>query len=278
MAFRVVADSSSNLYTFDGLDFAGVPLKVLCGRREYADTPDLDVDAMVDALAAAKEGATTSCPNAHEWLQAYGDAEEIFAVAITSNLSGTCSAAMQAADDYLAAHPNGKIRVFDTLSTGPEMVLIVEKLRQCEAEGKSFAETEAAIDAYMQHTHLLFMLKSLANLAKNGRVSSAVAKVAGVLGVRVVGCASQEGTLELLHKSRGEKKAVNDVLSEMRRSGFRGGKVRITHCRNLAGAKTLMAEILVAFPGSDVSISRCNGLCSYYADQGGLLIGYEDQR
>ena len=60
----------------------------------------------VRALAAAKEGATTSCPNAHEWLQAYGDAEEIFAVAITSNLSGTCSAAMQAADDYLAAHPS----------------------------------------------------------------------------------------------------------------------------------------------------------------------------
>ena len=165
MAFRVVADSSSNLHQMDGLDFAGVPLKILCQGREYADTPQLDVEAMVDDLAKAKEGASTSCPNAHEWLQAYGDAQEVFAVAITSNLSGTCSAAMQAAGDYRAANPNGKIRVFDTLSTGPEMALIVEKLRQCEAEGKTFEDTEAEIERYMQHTHLLFVLKSLTNLA-----------------------------------------------------------------------------------------------------------------
>ena len=276
MAFRVVADSSSNLHQMDGLDFAGVPLKILCQGREYADTPQLDVEAMVDDLARAKEGASTSCPNAHEWLQAYGDAQEVFAVAITSNLSGTCSAAMQAAEDYRAANPNGKIRVFDTLSTGPEMALIVEKLRQCEAEGKTFEDTEAEIERYMQHTHLLFVLKSLTNLARNGRVNAAVAKVAGVLGVRVVGRASDAGTLELLHKSRGEKKAVDDVLNEMRRTGFRGGKVRIAHCRNLAGAKNLMAEIMVAFPGSEITISRCTGLCSFYADQGGLLIGYED--
>jgi len=276
MAFRIVADSSSNLFHLSGADYTSVPLKILCGDLEFVDDPGLDVEAMVDTLAAAKIGATTSCPNSHEWLQAFGDAEEVFAVAITSNLSGSCSAAMQAAEDYREQHPNGKIRVFDTLSTGPEMQLILEKMLQCQQEGMSFEETEASIDQYMQHTHLLFMLKSLTNLARNGRVNGAVAKVAGALGIRITGKASDVGTLELLHKSRGEKKGNDSVLLEMRKAGFRGGKVRIAHCRNLAGAKNLQAEIMVAWPGSQIEIIPCTGLCSFYADQGGLLIGYED--
>jgi len=119
MAFRIVADSSSNLFHLSGADYTSVPLKILCGDLEFVDDPGLDVEAMVDTLAAAKIGATTSCPNSHEWLQAFGDAEEVFAVAITSNLSGSCSAAMQAAEDYREQHPTGKIGVLDTPTTGP---------------------------------------------------------------------------------------------------------------------------------------------------------------
>lgn len=44
--------------------------------------------------------------------------------------------------------------------------------------------------AYAGHTHLLFSLESLNNLARNGRVKLTAAVVARALGIRVLGQAS----------------------------------------------------------------------------------------
>ena len=192
MQYKIVADSSSNIRTFEGIDFASVPLKIITKEKEYVDTPDLDLEQMVADLKAYKDTSGTSCPNVFEWTEASGEADGVFAIAITSNLSGSCNAARQAGEDYLDAHPGKKVCVLDSLSAGPELRLIAEKVREGVQAGKCFEEIEADTRAYMKHTHLLFTLRSLNNLARNGRVSPAVAKLAGVLGIVVVGKASDE--------------------------------------------------------------------------------------
>lgn len=276
MKFKIVADSSSNVYTLSDISFTSVPLKIVLPDREYVDDANLDVANMVASIKATKTAATTSCPNIAEWSAAYEGAENVFAVAITSQLSGSYNAALQAAGSFKRGDTDRHICVLDTLSTGPEMQLLIEKLQELILQEKSFEEIRREINRYKKHTHLLFALQSLDNLAKNGRCSVALAKVAGVLGIRVVGKASAQGTLEPLAKPRGEHKALEALLSEIARSGFRGGKVRIAHCFNLTAADSLKTMILDCFPDSDVEILPCGGLCSYYADLGGLLVGYED--
>jgi len=118
-------------------------------------------------------------------------------------------------------------------------------------------------------------LESLSNLVKNGRVSPAVAAVAGILGVRMVGKASDEGTLQPLHKCRGEKKAILTIIKEMKEHGFKGGKVRISHCFNENMANSIKELILSEYPNTDIDICVCSGLCSYYAEKGGVLVGFE---
>ena len=49
---------------------------------------------------------------------------------------------------------------------------------------------------------LIFVLQSLKNFANNGRVSPAVAKIAGIMGICIIGKASDVGTLEPIHKCR----------------------------------------------------------------------------
>jgi len=129
----------------------------------------------------------------------------------------------------------------------------------------------------MKHTHLLFTLQSLANLARNGRVNPAVAKLAGVLGIVIVGKASDVGTLQQMHKCRGEKRAIDTLYKEMKAHGYAGGRVRIGHNFNLAGAQVLREIILAEFPGADISIEQSAGLCLFYAEEGGLMVGYEDK-
>jgi fatty acid-binding protein DegV len=102
-----------------------------------------------------------------------------------------------------------------------------------------------------------------------------VAKIAGVLGIRVVGKASDQGTLEPIDKCRGEAKSLNAIVAHLKKAGLKNGKVRIAHCMNEIAANTLKERILQEIGAVDVQIHICRGLCSYYAEKGGLLIGYE---
>lgn len=276
MAYRIAVDSSANLPTLDGVDFANAPLTIITDERQFVDDQNIDLDGMIRYLAAYKGRSGTSCPNVGDWLNAFGDAQGVFVVTITSALSGSCGSALQAKDVYLQMHPDRKVCVLDSLSTGPEMGLIALKLRELINAGLDFDQIETQIRDYMaNHSHLIFVLKSLNNMSRNGRVSPIVAKAVGLLGIHIVGIASDTGTLQSLHKTRGEKSAVKLMLDEMKKRGFTGGKVRIDHCQNSSGAVAFADLIRAEFPGCEIHVGETTGLCSFYAEVGGLMVGYE---
>ena len=272
---KITADSSANVLQLEGFDFAAAPLKIIAGEKEFVDDHALDVSGMVRWFDSYKEKSKTSCPNPGDWLDAFGDADEVFCVTITSGLSGSYNSACVAKQMYKAEHPGKKVCVIDSLSAGPELVLIIEKLQELIAQGLSFEEISEQIKSYQQQTGLVFMLESLKNFAANGRVSPTVAKIDGVLGIRIVGKASEEGTLEPVDKCRGENKSLNSIVEHMLHNGLSKGKVRIAHCENEDAARELKNRILAKLGQVDVQIHTCRGLCSYYAEKGGLLVGYE---
>ena len=203
MKIKLVTDSSANMYAMDGVDLSAVPMKIIAGDKEYTDVETLDVPSMLKELREYKGKSGTACPGVGEWLDAFDEADMVLGVAITSNLSGCYNAASIAVEEYKASKPDAKVFILDSLSTGPEMELILEKYRELIEAGKSFEDICAEIKEYCANTHLLFSLESLSNFAKNGRVSPAVAAAVGFLGIRVVGRASDVGTLEPMHKCRG---------------------------------------------------------------------------
>ena len=113
------------------------------------------------------------------------------------------------------------------------------------------------------------------NLANNGRISQLTAKMAGMLGIRAIGRASAEGTLDMICKSRGPLSAANDIVSNMIGDGYNGGKVRIHHANNESSALLLRDRIIDSFPEAHIDILPAGGLCSFYAEQGGLMVGFE---
>jgi DegV family protein with EDD domain len=273
-SIKIVADSSANVLTLETMTFAAAPLKIITNEKEFADDAALDVAGMVQWFDGYKGKSKTSCPNPSDWLEAFGDADEVYCVTITSGLSGSYNAACVAKQMY--EETDGKrVCVVDSLSAGPELVLIIEKLEEYILQDLSYEQICERIKAYKQQTGLIFVLESLKNFATNGRVSPAVAKIAGVLGIRIVGKASDLGTLELTNKCRGEAKTIATLLNNLKDSGLRRGKVRIAHCQNETAARGLQDRIQTEFPEVDVAIHTCRGLCSYYAEKGGLLVGFE---
>ena len=274
MNFRIVADSSSNVLAMGDANYTTVPLKI-SAAKEYADSVGLDVAAMVADLKEYRSKSSTSCPNVGEWLEAFGDAEYVFGVTITKNLSGSYNAAKQAADAYMEEHPGRKVFIFDSLSAGPELMMIVDRIHQCEAAGDDFETTTAKVLDYHNHCHTLFCLESMTNLARNGRVSPAAAKIAGLLGIRICGEA-QGGTIVPIHKPRGAKKAIQTLIEMIRERGFENGNlIRVAHCFAEEQARTLLDTLKKEFPDLRFILEPTTALCSFYAEEGGLIIGFE---
>lgn len=272
---KIVADSSADVTALDGVEFASTPLKIITAEKQYIDNEALDVEEMVNDLQRYNGKSSTSCPNADDWLSTFGDAENVFCVTITGTLSGSYNSAMTAKQIYEEEHPDRRVFVLNSLSAGPELALMTEKLRDLILEGKEFDEVCSEINDYTKKTGLLFMLESMKNLANNGRVSPIVAKVVGLLDIRVVGKASDKGDLEPLNKCRGEKKALETIVRHMKELGLKAGKVKIAHCLNEKAGIALRELIHKEFGKIKVELYKCRGLCSFYAEKGGMLVGFE---
>ena len=274
MAFRIVADSSANVLALPGVNYTTVPMKVVAAK-EYVDDQNLDLAGMVADLKQHKGKSGSSCPNVGEWLEAFGDAEAIFGLTITKHLSGSYNAAQQAAETYMEEHPGRKVFIIDSLSTGPEMMMIVDKILECEKAGMDFDTTKETVLEYQNHNHTLFCLESMMNLARNGRTSMAVAKIASIIGIRVVGDV-KGGQITPVHKPRGAKGATAKLFDMIKERGFQDGNIlRIAHCFGEEAALTLRDKVLEEFPNTKFILEPTTALCSFYAEEGGLIIGFE---
>ncbi len=275
MSIRIVADSSSDMLTLENADFVTVPLKVIVGDQVFCDDADVDLKELSAAIDNSPISPTTACPGVGEWLDAFGNAETVFCVTMTSALSGSCSACRAAKQNYEAEHPGRKVYLIDSLSIGPEMALIVERLNELILKEMPAEYIYRSILRYRRRTKLLFSLDRMQHCADNGRAGQNEAKGIGVMGIRAIGKASTRGDLEVLEKCRGKRQSMLSLIDHMKKLGYAGGRILIAHNQNEAEAQDLVQRIRQTFGKVDVRVQETRALCSFYAEQGSLLIGME---
>ena len=274
---RLILDSSSNTLSDPARNLVVVPLTLTFGEENMLDDEKLDISEFLAKMEANNEAGKTAAPSIQRWLDALEGSENAIIVTLTSGLSGTYSSALQAKDIYLEQHPHANVIVGDSRSAGPELEVVLEGIEALIKDDKlRFADLEAKIAEFRTRTHLLFVLQSLRNLSLNGRVSPAVAKIAGVLKINLIGTASVDGELQPLTKARGMKKALREIVKQMEGMKYQGGRVVIDECENATDAEKLKEAILASYPDADVTIRPMRGLCSFYAERGGLMIGFHE--
>ncbi|EHI69245.1 DegV family protein [Streptococcus ictaluri] len=281
MTWKIVTDSGCDIKTLESqspnLRFERVPLTLQIGTEIFRDDDGLNVDDMMATMYQSSKAATSSCPSPDAFLQAFKGADQVIAITITGALSGSHNSARLAKNELQEENPNVKIHLIDSLSAGGEMDLIVLELERLINLGLSFEEVVEKITAYQAKTRLLFVLAKVDNLVKNGRLNKLVGKVVGLLNIRMVGQASHEGTLELLQKARGQKKAVSAVIEEMQNAGYKGGRVVIAHANNPKICQQISEKLKTLYPEADIQDYLTSGLCSFYAEAEGILMGYKVQ-
>ncbi len=279
MVWKIVADSSSDLSggmpCAPGVSFSTVPLKLRLGGKEFVDEAGLDALAMLREMQSSKESTSSACPSPDEWAEQFRQADCSIGITITSGLSGSYNSAVVARDMVLEESPEKKIHIIDSLAAAGPLALLAQKVNELIAQGLSFEEVRDRAEEYRKELRVLFCLASFENLVKNGRMNKIVGTLAAALNIRAIGQASSKGTIELIHKARGQARALAVMVEEMAaQKDLTGKPVIISHCGNLAAAEALQKLIEATFKKVQVTIMPTGGLTSYYAEMSGLIVGY----
>lgn len=274
--FKLIVDSSSNMVNDPAHNVEVVPLTISFGGKDYIDDQNLNIQEFLSDMNKNQVAGKTTCPSIQAWLDALEGTEKAIIVTMTSGMSGTFSSALQAKNMYEEKHPSSQIIVVDSRSAGPELTIVLHGIEKMIQGDIRFVDLEEEIAEFRMHTHLLFILQSLHNLSLNGRVSPTVAKIAGLLKINLIGTASKDGKLEPLTKARGMKKAMRELLKYMKDDNYHGGEVIIDHCENEKDAETIKEKLQAEYPDAQITIRPMHGLCSFYAEEGGLMIGFNE--
>jgi len=276
--WNIVSDSSCDLFDHEIMlengGFSTVPFILRVEQKDYVDDLKLNVPEMLEAMEASSSACTSACPSPEAWARQFQKADHTIAITISSNLSGSYNSAMLAREMVLAEHPEKKIYVLDSKSTGPEMLLCIEHLVQWIKSELSFDAIIQKAERFLANCKTTFALSSFDNLVKNGRMSRFAGFVAKRLNMWGIGIASDEGTIAVKSKTRGPQRALAIILADMQERGFIGGDVSISHCCNATMAEKLRSSIIEKWENAKVRIQATRGLDSFYAEREGLIIAF----
>ena len=152
-------------------------------------------------------------------------------------------------------------------------------LRDLIDAGRSFEEIVSAVEGKIRTMHTVFVLDTLDNLVKNGRLSKAVALIAGVLSIRLLLSDDGSGDIKLLSKARGIKGAIAQMVDTCKKhtEGMAAGSQRLvlSYCNCLDRANQVAAMIREKCPAiGEIIMTPTSALSSMYAGDGGIVIAY----
>lgn len=274
MKYQIVVDSASDIlkneFNDDLVSVKVVPLTIHFKDKEIVDDENVDIDDFLKEMKESKGKQSTSCPNAYSFKEVFEQADYTFCITISSKLSGTYNAANLAKNEL----NSNNVFVIDSKAVAGVERLIVKDIIDYIKKGYDFNKICELIDT--NNYNLLFVLSNFDNLIKNGRMSKFTGIFASLFSIRPLFMAL-DGEIKLVRKVRTINKALDELVKEMiilNENIVNGGEVVITHCNCIDKAITLKDNILKAYPNLNVEIYQARALCSFYANNDGLIVSF----
>lgn len=277
MRYKIVIDSCGELVEKwkDSPAVERASLTLTVDDEDIIDDDTFDQAYFLKRVAESPNCPKSSCPSPERYMSAYDcEVEHVYAVTLSSELSGSYNSAVLGMNLLKETHPDKKIHVFNSRSASVGQTLIALKIEECEEQGMEFEEVIKKVDAYISEQNTYFVLETLETLRKNGRLSNLKAFVATALKIKPVMGSTPEGTIVQLDQARGMNKAVMKMVDYVvERTPNPAEKVLgISHCNCPARAQAVKEAILERIPVKDVVLLDTAGVSSMYANNGGIII------
>lgn len=277
MSYRVVMDSCGELT--EGMKKSGnfVTASLILQVDEYTivDDESFDQADFLAKIAASPNCPKSSCPSPEAYREAYDcGADHVFAVTLSSELSGSYNSAMLGRNLYLEDHPEAKVYVFNSRSASVGQTLIGLKIQECENAGMDFESVVETVESYIVGQDTWFVLENLETLRKNGRLSTVKALVATALKIKPIMGSTDEGTIVQLGQARGINRAIVQMVEIIAEKVENAEEkvLGIANCNCRERALMVKEALQKQIKFKDVVIVDTAGVSSMYANDGGVIM------
>ncbi len=281
MKIAVVVDSTS--YLPEGLkkkyDIRTIPLNVVIGDTAYREDEDIDADAFFEKMNEMADLPGTSQPSIGDYIlllealrsEGYTD---VISVHLSSEISGTYQNAMAAGESVDGI----KVHAVDT-----EIACYVQGFMALyAAQHKDDMPLDGLMDRLedmkrKKHTNAYFVVDTLTNLQKGGRLSNAQAMIGSLLQVKPI-LEFQDAKIVPFEKIRTKKKALKRVeeifAKEMEKHKGKPVTAVVIHSNAEEEGRRWMEKLQSEYPDITFRLSYFGPVIATHLGEGALGLGY----
>lgn len=275
MSYKIVVDSCCELPEafLNDPRFEIVPLGLEVGDYQILDDANFNQAEFLRKVASCPVCPKSSCPSPERFMEAYHvEAEHIYAVTLSSHLSGSYNSAVLGKNLYHEKYGAKQIHIVDSESASGGETQIALKIMELEEQGLDFDTIVERIEAFRSSILTYFVLDNLETLHKNGRLTGVKALVASTLSIKPV-MAGEKGVIAQRGQSIGMKKALSK-MADMMVGAVKNPENRrliITHCNAPGRAEMFKNVILEKIKVKECIVMDTRGISSMYANDGGVI-------
>ncbi|RKJ21635.1 DegV family protein [bacterium D16-50] len=277
MSYKIVLDSCGELPAelLGDHRFERVPLGLEVGEYKILDDENFDQAEFLRKVAESPKCPKSSCPSPERFMESYGEpeAEHVYAVTLSSPLSGSYNSAELGKKLYHEKYGDKKIHVVDSRSASGGETQIALKLVDLEEAGLPFEEIVERIEEFRDNLQTYFVLDNLETLRKNGRLTGVKALVASTLSIKPV-MGADKGEIIQRSQTIGIKKALSRMAELVAKEvkGPEEKRLVITHCNAPDRAEQVKKMILEKVRFRECIIMDMRGVSTMYANDGGVIV------
>ena len=278
MSFRIVVDSCCDLSPQMRKEpcFVRVPLTIRSNGSSFVDDDTLDQQDLLASMRMSEAAPATSCPSPQSYMDAYGtDVEDVYVVTLSAQLSGSHNCAEQARLLMEEDHPQINVHVFNSCSAAAGEVAVAAKILELARSGMPFKHVVRETQAFIARIKTLFVLESLENLRKNGRLTKLQAVIGGALKIKLFCGGTPEGEICKLGQALTMKQALGKLVDRIVSDpDHEGRSCYLCHCNCLERAEQLKTSIESRCSFDRIVVVPAGGITTVYANDGGVVVAY----
>ncbi|MGO5061059.1 DegV family protein [Lawsonibacter sp. LCP25S3_F5] len=279
MGFKIVVDSCCDLtgQMLKNPHFVKVPLTIRSNGSSFIDNETFDQADLLWAMKQSDDAPATACPSPQSYLDAYQgpEDEDVYVVTLSALLSGSHNSAEQAKLLMEEDHPNKNVYVFNSCSASSGEVLVALKVRELAESGAPFKHVVREVEQFIYQMQTMFVLETLENLRKNGRLTRLQSVITGALKIKLLMAATPEGEICKLGQMLSMKQALSKMVDHMANDPAHAGRtLAICHCNCLDRAFQVKAMAEQRCKFAHILILEAGGITSVYANDGGIVTAY----
>ena len=278
MSFKIIVDSCCDLTPAQLREecFVKVPLTIRVGDHTVVDDDTFDQGELLWRMKESDTAPQSACPSPAQYLEAFDcGADDLYVVTLSALLSGSHNAAAQARSIWLEEHPESRVHIFNSCSASAGEVLVALKLQELAQSGMDFTTVVDQVSRYINEMETYFVLETLDNLRKAGRLTRVQSIVTSTLRIKLLMGATPEGEICKKGQAMSVKQALNKMVALMADDLKHVGKrLSIVHCNCLERAFYVKELALKQCRFDEILVSDTGGIATMYANDGGVIVAY----